>query len=98
MDKNIGKIIIKNVRSKYSQKSLDDAKKSAADALKTALERAIQKTAEATGDLIGNKIAYKIRKFSKFSPQNNSETVEHDKVLPEERYIFPEKDKKLLMI
>ena len=98
MDKNIGKIIIKNVRSKYSQNSLDDAKKSAADALKTALERAIQKTAEATGDLIGNKIAYKIRKFSKTSPQNNSETVEHDKEIPEERYIFPEKDRKLLMI
>ena len=62
--KNIGKIISKSLRGKYSpgmlvmcQKLLDHAKKSATDAFKTASERAIQKTTEATGDLIGNKIA-----------------------------------------
>ena len=46
----------KNVSSKYSQKLLDHAKKSATDALKTASKGAIEKTAEA-GNLIGNKIA-----------------------------------------
>ena len=35
----------KNISSKYSQKLLDSAKKSAADAIKTASKRAIQKTA-----------------------------------------------------
>ena len=64
----------KNVSSKYSQKLLDHAKRSATDALKTASKRAIQKTAEAAGDLIGNKIADKSTRVSKTSPQNNSET------------------------
>ena len=41
----------------YSQKLLDHAKQSAADALKTVLKRAIQKRSEATDALIGNKIA-----------------------------------------
>ena len=46
-----------NLSSKYSQKPLDHAKKSAADAFKTASKRPIQKKkAETTGDLIGNKI------------------------------------------
>ena len=45
MDKNIGK---------YSQKLLDHAKKSAADALKTSSKRVIKKTADATGGLIDN--------------------------------------------
>ena len=56
--KNIGKHatkVAKNMSNKYSQKPLDSAKKSAADAIKTASKRAIQKTAEATGDLICNK-------------------------------------------
>ena len=39
--KNIGK----NVSSKYSQKIVDSAKKSAADAIKTSSKREIQKTA-----------------------------------------------------
>ena len=47
--------ISKNLSGKDSQKLLDSAKKSGADALKTASERAIQKTAEATGNLIGKK-------------------------------------------
>ena len=42
---------------KYSQKVLDQAKKSATDALKTSSKRSIPKTGGATGDLIGNKIA-----------------------------------------
>ena len=46
--KNIGK----NLSNKYSQKRLDSAKQSTADAIKTVSKRAIQKTAEATGDLI----------------------------------------------
>ena len=39
-------------------------------------------------------------KVSKNSQQNNSETVanENDKEIPKQRYISPEKDKKLLMI
>ena len=51
--KNMGK----SLSSKYSQKPLDNAKKSTTDAIKKASKRAIQKTVEATGDLIGNKIA-----------------------------------------
>ena len=52
MDKNIGKIITKNLSGKYSQELLDHANESATDALKikTASKRAIRKTAEATGD------------------------------------------------
>ena len=42
--------IARNLSNKYSQKLLDSAKKSTADAIKTASKRAIQKTAEATGD------------------------------------------------
>ena len=56
-----------------SQKLLDHATKSDADALKTSLKRVIQKTAETFGDLIGNKIAdavaslttVELRKFQK---------------------------------
>ena len=53
--------------SKYGQKLLDSAKKSATDAIKTASKRAIKKTAEATSDLIGNKIADTIISVSKKS-------------------------------
>ena len=52
--------------NKYSQKLLDGAKKSAADAIKTASKRVIQKTAEATGDLICNKRADKNKCFKIF--------------------------------
>ena len=80
------------MRGKYSQKLLDHAKQSATDAVKTTWKRVIQKTTDATVDLIGNKIADKITKVSKNSQQNNSETVmsDHDKKIPEERYISPE--------
>ena len=42
--------------------------------------------------MIGNKIANRIKKVSKKSQQNNSETVtnEDDKEIPKERYISPE--------
>ena len=56
----MGKIIITNLSSKYSQKITDHAKQSAINAFKTASKRRIQKTAEATGNLIGNKTADKI--------------------------------------
>ena len=58
--KNMGK----NLRNKYGQKLLDNARKSTTDAIKIASKRAIQKTAEATGDWIGNKIADKITSVS----------------------------------
>ena len=69
-------------------KSLDNAKKSTMDAIKTASKRAFQKTAEATGDLIGNKIADKITRLSKVSLQNNSETNEEETI--RQRYISSE--------
>ena len=55
----------KDLSNKYSQKLLNSAKKSTADAIKTASKWEIQNTAEATGDLIGNKIADKIKSVSK---------------------------------
>ena len=73
--------IIKNLSGKSSQKCIDNAKQSAADALKTSSKIVIQETAEATGDLIGNKINNKITKISQIEKQNNSDTTtnEHDK-------------------
>ena len=74
--KNIGKNLSKNLSGKYTQKLLDRAKQSATDVFKTASKRVIQKTAECNKiDLIGNKIANRVRKCSKSSLQNNSETV-----------------------
>ena len=80
----------KNLSNKYSQKLLDTAKKSTADAIKTASKRWIQKTAEATGDLIGNKIADKIT--------NNKSEEDSDSVkdIPKDTYL-QKKDNKLLM-
>ena len=96
----------KNVRKNYSQKLLNSAKKSTADAIKTASKRATQKTAVATSDLIGNKIADKITSTSKelhleFSknlhPLNNLDETD----MPKERYVYiyisPEKGSKLLI-
>ena len=80
--KNVGTHAInvaQNLSSKYGQKLLDSAKKSATDAIKTASKWAIQKTAETTSDLIDNKIADKIRN------EANDESE-----APKERYIFPE--------
>ena len=58
----------------------------------------IQKTAEATGDLTGNEIAIKITGVSQSLQQNNSETVtnEHDKQIPQERYVSPEKRQEII--
>ena len=53
---SFAKDIGENLSSKYSEKLLHSAKKSATDIIKTAAKRAIQKTAETTGDLIGNQI------------------------------------------
>ena len=66
--------------------------------LKTSSKRVIQKTAEATGDLIGNKIANEIKKLSKNSRQNNSETVKykHDKEIPKARYVSSEEKKEII--
>ena len=87
----LGKNKSKNLSDKYSQKSLDYVKQSATDVLKNASKRAIQKKSAANGNLIGNKVANKVTKVSRGSPQNDSETVtsEHDKQIPEERYISP---------
>ena len=76
----------------YSQKLLDSTKKSTTDATKTASKRAIQKTAEATGDLIGNKNANKITKASK----NNSKVDKNESEIPKERYISPEKRRRIV--
>ena len=79
--KNIGTHaakVAKNMNNKYSQKIVDTAKKSAADAIKTASKRAIQKTAEATGDLIGNKIADKIT--VKPSKKSQNEEIQSNEV------------------
>ena len=85
-------------RGKYSQKLLDHAKQSTADALKTTSKRVIQKTAEAASDLIGNKIANRIMKVSRSSLQNNSEIItnKHDKEIPKGRYISPEERQKII--
>ena len=93
MGKNIDKNVSENLSRKYSQKLLDHAKKSSTDMFKTISKRSIQKTVrEATVHSFDNKIANKIRKVSKNSQQNNSETVtnEHDKEIPKQRYISPE--------
>ena len=56
-------------------------------------KRFIQKTTEATSDLIGKKLANTITDASKTLMQNSWETVtnEHDKKIPKERHISPEK-------
>ena len=64
---SFAKNVVTQLSSKYGQKILDSAKKSATDAIKTASKRAIKKTAEATSDLIGNKIADTITSVSKKS-------------------------------
>ena len=85
--------VAKNMSDKYSQKLVDTAKKSVADAIKTASKRAIQKTAEATGDLTGNKIADKITvKPSKKSHNEEIQSNEVNNEIPKERYdIFLQK-------
>ena len=86
--KNMGK----SLSNKYSQKHLDSAKKSTADAIKTA---------EATGDLIGNKIAGKITKpateLHSKELHNSDEIKEEDVEIatPKKKYISPEERKQI---
>ena len=82
--------------NKYSQKLVDTAKKSAADAIKTASKRAIQKTAEATGDLVGNKIADKITSVSKKSHNEKIQSNEVNNEIPKERCISPKERQKII--
>ena len=82
--------VAKNLSNKYSQKLVDTAKKSAADAIRTASKITIQKTAKATGDLIGNKIADKITSASKKSHN------EVNNEIPKERYISPKERQKII--
>ena len=81
-----------------SQKLLDQAKKSATNALETFLKKVIQKTVEGTRDLIGNKIIDRITKVPKNSQQNNSKTVinEHYQEIPKERYVPQEKRREII--
>ena len=78
------------------QKLLEHDKQSAKDALKTSSERVIQKTV--TGDWIVNNIDNRITKVSKSLQQNNSETVtnEHNKEIPKEKYVSPEKTQEII--
>ena len=85
MDKNIVKIISKNLSNKYSQKLFDHAKQYTKDTLKTAPKRVILKTPEATGDFIGNIIADKITSVSKTLLLNDSEANEEEII--RERFI-----------
>ena len=62
--------------------------------LKLHSKRVIQETPEATGNLIGNKFVDKIRRISKTSPQNNSETNEEE--ILRERYISPKLWQKII--
>ena len=89
--KNIGK----NTSSKYSQKIVGRAKKSATDALKTASKRAIQETARSTGDLIGNKTADKITSVSKKS-STKLPLNEAINEIPKERYISPQERQQII--
>ena len=75
--------------NKYSQKPLDSAKTSTADAIKTASIRAIQNTAEAIGDKIADKITNLSKKSSKELHSQNEVEIE----IPKERYISSEKKK-----
>ena len=90
----------KNLSNKYSQKSIDSAKKSTTDAIKTTSKKAIQKIAETTGDLIGNKIADKITSISKSPKELHSKkihsTEEANNEIPKERYISPEKRQQII--
>lgn len=61
----------KNLSGIQSQKLLDNAKQSSADAPKTACKRPIQERVKSTEDLIWNNIG---NTFTKKSPQNNSES------------------------
>ena len=96
MQKAMEFYIGKNISSKYNQKLVDSAEKSAIDAIKSASKRAIKKAAEATGDLIGNKTADKITTSSKKSPKNCLQMKLIMKYQKKDRYLH-KKDNILLM-
>ena len=73
MTKSIGKNVNKNLSGRYSQKLLDHAKQTAADAFKITSKSSIQNTADSICDLIGNAIANRITKVLINLKQNNSE-------------------------
>ena len=85
-----------NLSNKYSQKLVNSAEKSTADAIKTASERAIQKTAEATGDLIGNKMADKIKNVSKKPPKELHSRNEDELEKPKKSYVSREKRQQII--
>ena len=87
----------RSMSNKYGKKSVDTAKKSATDAIKTASKRVIQKTAEETGDLVGNKIADKISNVSKKSTEKLP-TIDEDEELttPQKRYISPKERQQII--
>ena len=82
--------------NKYSQKLVDTAKKSAADAIKTASKIAIQKTAEAAGDFVGNKIADKNTSASEKSHNEEIQSNEVNNEIPKERYISPKERQQII--
>ena len=82
--------------SRYSQKLVDRAKKSATDAIKTASKRAIQKTDQATRDLVGNKIADKITRASKKSHNEEIQSNEFNNEIRKERYISPKERQQII--
>ena len=72
----------RNMSNKYSQKFLDSAKKSVADA---------------TGDLIGSEIADKITRVSKKSNNSDDDDGENLELATyKKRYISPEERKKII--
>ena len=75
MTKSIGKNVNKNLSGRYSQKLLDHAKQTAADAFKITSKSSIQNTADSICDLTGNAIANRITKVLINLKQNNSETA-----------------------
>ena len=95
MDKNIGKNISKKTSAvNIAENFLIMLKNPQQMRLKLLQKEQFKKQF----DLIGNKIADRIRKVSKKSQQNNSEKVtnEHDKEMPKERYISPEKRQEII--
>ena len=57
------------VANTFRKYSLNYAKQSATEALKTVSKKAIQKTAEATGELISNKLLIKLQGSQKLTKQ-----------------------------
>ena len=81
----------RNFSDKYRKSLMDKGIDVGKTFAKTAGKKILKETAKATGDLIGNKIADKITSASKKSHE------EVNNEIPKERYISPNKDKKLLM-